>query len=564
MKKLYSLFLFCCLGFAAFGQTTVTLYSTGATGTLITGSATSTVTTDGNIVTTSTTTRGYAVFDLSSIPASATITSCVIGFNVSASAGGPASGWNTYGYAGDLSTVITPGVLFADMVAGTSLSTASYGTTPGNKTLISTAAATTFIQAHAGTKVSICFTGGGPHFYTITGETGTATTGGTHAPYLQITYTCAGISGVSASATPNPLCVGAVLSLSGSSTGGVRYSWVGPGSFTSTMQSPTDTTNAASGGVYTLTAYNAGGCGVKAITANVVLSATPVASVSASPSLTFCAGGNVVMTATAGAYTYQWEEGGVILPGATDQTYTAMSDGLFQVVITNIATGCPATSPNAIVTVIPSVVTLTPAGSANVCTGNQATLAVVLPGTSSGIGYQWVTGGAAISGATDSSYTTGVAGTYSAVLSAPLAGCTDTSIGTVVNVLALPVPVVTYVAPTLSTGIPYTTYQWYLNLVQIPGATSRHYTPTDIGSYRVSVTDGFGCANYSAPYPVNYLGVGLVNTTEVSIYPNPAGNTLHITAAVPLRAVIMSMEGKTMMETADVGEIDISRLRSGL
>ena len=63
------------------------------------------------------------------------------GFNVSAYGGfGAPSGWNTYGYAGDLSLVTSGATLYANCIAGTSLSTATYGAAVGNQTLASTAA----------------------------------------------------------------------------------------------------------------------------------------------------------------------------------------------------------------------------------------------------------------------------------------------------------------------------------------------------------------------------------------------------------------------------------------
>src|SRR5437773_83626 len=110
MRKLYLLLLtLCSMNLASSGQTTVWIYATGAAGTFKTGNSTNTTRTDNNIVTTAATQRGYAVFDLSTIPAGATISSCIVGFNVSAFGGGGApSGWNTYGWPGDLSTVTVP------------------------------------------------------------------------------------------------------------------------------------------------------------------------------------------------------------------------------------------------------------------------------------------------------------------------------------------------------------------------------------------------------------------------------------------------------------------------
>ena len=573
MKKIYFLFLLSCLSFAAFGQTTVTLYATGVATSYVTGTATSFGTrTDGNIISTTSgfaTSRGYAVFDLSSLPAAGiTITGCVIGFNVSSYAGsGTPSGWTTYGYAGDLSTVTTAATLYADMTTGSVLSTATYGTAAGDQTLASTVASNTFVQAQLGNKVSICFTGGASRAYTITGETGTPTTvsAGTapfHAPYLQITYTCSGVSGVSASASPSPACAGSTVTLNGAATGTTSYLWNGPSGYTSTLMSPTFTSTAASAGVYTLTAYNSGGCGTTATT-TLAVSPTPVATVTATGNVVFCPGSNVLLTGPAGTgYTYQWSESGTAISGETNQSYTATNNGSFTLQVID-PDGCSATSSPIATAVLPPSPAVSPAGSADLCIGGNVTLSVATGGVTTGVAYQWYVGGASIAGATNTSYTTSTSGNFYVILSVP--GCADTSTATLVTVYPPPNPIISYNASTglLSTSSSYATYQWYLNSVAITGANSYILNPPDIGSYRVIVTDPHGCSNYSSPYVLNVLGVNQVSVPEVAIYPNPAANTVHISSSVNVRAVITSIEGKKMLDTAAT-DIDLSSLSEGL
>ena len=145
-------------------------------------------------------------------------------------------------------------------------------------------------------------------------------------------------------------------------------------------------------------------------------------------------------------------------------------------------------------------------------------------------------------------------------------GCNDTSAATWVNVYALPTPTVSYDpgANLLSTSSAYGTYQWYLNTVSIPGANSYTLVPPNIGSYRVVVTDVHGCHNFSGPYILNSLDVNQVTGTDVNIYPNPASSTIHVTSSVDLRAVIMSMEGKKILDQAAAKDIDVSSLSQGL
>jgi hypothetical protein len=54
------------------------------------------------------------------------------------------------------------------------------------------------------------------------------------------------------------------------------------------------------------------------------------------------------------------------------------------------------------------------------------------------------------------------------------------------------------------------------------------------------------------------------NTLQVSISPNPAVNTLNITAAVPANATIYSIEGREIMTVNRAQKIDISNLANGV
>ncbi len=569
MKKIYFLSLLCCLSVASFAQTTVTLYSTGAMNSYTTGSATSFGTrTDGAIVASASgffTSRGYAVFDLSAIPSGTTITNCVIGFNDSAYLGtGTPAGWATYGYVGDLSTVTTAATLYADLVAGTLLTNVSYGTAVGDQTLPATLATTNFIQANNGAKVSICFTGGASRIYAIKGETGNlaTTSSPNHAPYLQITYTCAGVSGVSAAVSSSPVCVGSSVTLTGGGTGTTSYSWTGPGGFTSNLQNPTFSTTATSSGVYTVMAYNASGCGTMATT-TLALSATPVATVTASGPVVLCSAGTVTLTTTSTlGDTYQWSESGTAISGETNSSYTATTAGSYEVMIT-ATDGCSATSTPTVIEVLAPHPPLTPGGTYALCIGSSVTLSIAPVGLP-GVTYQWQSGGTSIAGATNTTYTTSNAGLYTNIIMAP--GCNDTSAATWVNVYALPTPTVSYDpgANLLSTSSAYGTYQWYLNTVSIPGANSYTLVPPNIGSYRVVVTDVHGCHNFSGPYILNSLDVNQVAGADVNIYPNPASSTIHVASSVDLRAVIMSMEGKKILDQAAAKDIDVSSLSQGL
>ncbi|MFZ2493661.1 MAG: Ig-like domain repeat protein, partial [Thermoanaerobaculia bacterium] len=89
----------------------------------------------------------------------------------------------------------------------------------------------------------------------------------------------------------------------------------------------------------------------------------PTCSASISPSgpTTFCSGGSVTLSASAGA-SYQWFSGGSPVSGATAQTLSVSTSGSYAVQVT-AASGCSATSSAVTVTVnTPAAPTVTPSG----------------------------------------------------------------------------------------------------------------------------------------------------------------------------------------------------------
>ncbi|MBU0489439.1 MAG: hypothetical protein KKD31_15960, partial [Bacteroidetes bacterium] len=83
-------------------------------------------------------------------------------------------------------------------------------------------------------------------------------------------------TGASAAATPNPICAGQTLSLTGSATGATSWSWAGPNSYTSSSQNPSiSSVTTAAAGTYTLTASNSCGSATAVNTASVTVNITP-------------------------------------------------------------------------------------------------------------------------------------------------------------------------------------------------------------------------------------------------------------------------------------------------
>ncbi|WP_190277546.1 Ig-like domain-containing protein [Adhaeribacter rhizoryzae] len=120
----------------------------------------------------------------------------------------------------------------------------------------------------------------------------------------------------------------------------------------------------------------------------------PTAAVNADGPLSFCFGGNVTLTASAGD-SWAWYKAGNSQPVATSQSYIVAENGNYTVVVTT--NNCSATSNAVTVTVNPlPVVSITSSvapvnGSIAICDGTTVTL-TANPGPPTGTSYAWSNG----------------------------------------------------------------------------------------------------------------------------------------------------------------------------
>lgn len=130
-------------------------------------------------------------------------------------------------------------------------------------------------------------------------------------------------------------------------------------------------------------------------------------------------------------------------------------------------------------------------------------------------------------------------------------GCTiDISFS--IEEFELPQPEITQVDNDLMTGANYASYQWFLDGELIPGATSSNFTPEQIGSYTVLVTDNNGCSNTSEPIDfvvrVDELPAFL---KAVTLSPNPFSDQLNVQIQVErpinLELAILAVNGELIL-----------------
>jgi gliding motility-associated-like protein len=459
-----------------------------------------------------------------------------------------ASGPTTFCQGGSVTLTATPGSNYAWNIGGpstSSINVSSSGTynviitgangcttaanavtvvvNPTPMVLITPSGPTTFCQ---GGSVTLTASAGASYTWNgISANTQSVTVSATGNYSVTVTNSlgCTGTSaimpvsvGLSASASiiasgPTTLCQGGSVTLIASS--GTSYSWSGNGAIT---QSNTVST----AGVYTVTVTNSFGCSATSAPVTVTVNPLPVASISASGPTTFCQGGNVILTASAGT-AYSWSGNGL---SAGTQSVTINNSGTYQVTVTN-ASGCVSTSASVTVTVnaLP-LAAISNVGPTTFCQGGSVTL-LATPGTS----YLW-----SGNNATTQSNTISTSGNYTVtVMNA--AGCTATSTPTTVTVNPIPVATIIPSGPTTfcqggnvvltagpATGV---TYLWS------NGLTTPTITVNTTGNYSVVVTSLAGCSATATAVPVtvNALPLAAISTIGATTFCQGGSVTLMAT-----------------------------------
>jgi hypothetical protein len=153
---------------------------------------------------------------------------------------------------------------------------------------------------------------------------------------------------------------------------------------------------------------------------------TPLtASISSAGTTTFCAGSDVLLTATPNLYAaWQWKKDGSDIAGATKPTYSAKETGNYSCVINN---ACGAVTSNKLKATKLDLgnVSISTKDSLKICAGNSVTFTATNPGA--GYTYQWYRNDVSIIGATALTYKAYSAGTYKIIITNTANGCSRNS-----------------------------------------------------------------------------------------------------------------------------------------
>jgi hypothetical protein len=251
--------------------------------------------------------------------------------------------------------------------------------------------------------------------------------------------------------------------------------------------------------------------GSASIAVFVVNSAVPA--VTASGSLSFCAGDSVVLSASGGFTSYLWSD------GETKQNIIVKTSGTYTVMVM-AAGGCTGTSSPIAVTV-GSVLVPVITGAPAFCPGDST----VLDAGSGYDTYLWSTG------ATTETITVTQPGTYT--VSVTKGTCAGTSADYKVTVYPMPVATISASGDTLLSS-PAASYQWNLNGTAIQGATAQRYIAVLSGNYTVTVTDANGCVATSIPF-MQAAGIANICIDASPSIVAPQGfmtATMHLTDAI--------------------------------
>ncbi|MBX8643895.1 MAG: PKD domain-containing protein [Thermoplasmata archaeon] len=363
--------------------------------------------------------------------------------------------------------------------------------------------------------------------YTVT-VTVTDSLGETYSASVSVTIN--NNPAVSVSNNQNPTDVGNSVTFTASESGGtgtISYAWTVNGA--SEGSGSTLSYSFSSSGSYTIEVTVTDGDGH---TASASLTETvysdPSVSISSSQNPTDV-GNSVTFTASpsggSGSYTYQWYLNDNAVSGATSSTYTTSfsssgTNSIYVIIKDGVGNSATSSTLDETVNADPSVSVSSSQNPTDV--GNTVTFTATGSGGTGSYSYQWYLNGAAVSGATSSTYTTsfGSSGSDSVyVILTDGIGNTATSSTLTETVNADPtVSISSSQNPTdagnsvtftasASLGTSPFSYAWYVNsATQSSTSQSLDYTFSSPGTYYVNVTvkDSLGdSSSYSFSETVN-------------------------------------------------------------
>lgn len=305
---------------------------------------------------------------------------------------------------------------------------------------------------------------------------------------------------------PTTFCAPSTLLLTATGAVYLTYQWylngVAISGATASTYSPTYSTVATR--VITVVVTDVNGTATSAGTTLVAVLAPTSANATITPSgsLNICTGNSVTFSlgSTVGM-TVQWYKDNIAIVGATGTTYVASTSGVYKALLTNTCGSIFSPNPQTLVVSSLPIKTCSSIGPSSVCSPSTVTVVIDQPlGVGETVAEWRTSGGTPIPG---------TAGLTSIVVSStmPVYCVIQNACGypitnfLQINVESLPTSVIAASGPltfcqgssvALFNSSSAASYQWKLNSVNIPGATSSTFTATSSGSYTCLTTTSCG------------------------------------------------------------------------
>ncbi len=161
-----------------------------------------------------------------------------------------------------------------------------------------------------------------------------------------------GVTSATITSSGTEFCSYDSLLLTAANVPGYSYQWKKGSTNIAGATSPTYYAK-ATGDYKVIITDLAHGCSATSNIIHAIKRNQPAATITAGGPVTFCAGGNVLLSANTGTnFSYLWKKNGNNINGATSSSYTAATSGTYTVLVTNVY-GCTKLSSATIVTVNP-------------------------------------------------------------------------------------------------------------------------------------------------------------------------------------------------------------------
>ncbi len=389
-------------------------------------------------------------------------------------------------------------------------------------------------------------------------------------------------------AGPTTFCTGGHVVLNANTGSGLTYQWkIGGASISGATNA---SYNASVTGIMTVVVTNASGCATTSagttITVTSGTAVTPAVSITANPGFILCSTSTAdtfmaVPVNGGSAPAYQWYVNGTATVTTPTMRYTPSAGDVVKVKLTSNATcASPDTASSSVTITISGLVTpsvsINPFPNDTICAGTTATFTANPVSGGSAPSYTWSRNGTFASTGSVFSYLplngdviiVTMRSNYPCLsvdtaVSSPVTMSVDTNAVNTVTITASRLTITALGQPvTFTATAPHggssPAYQWLLNGLVVPGATSAIYTTTVLGSGQVvtcRLTSSDQCASPN-PAISNGILVTLVpagikeqhaNATNFTLVPNPNNGTFTINGTIDAVA-----DGKVTIRISDV------------